>query len=176
MLEYHYETEEDKYCVFLILGMLEIKIKVLEEVYINSYFTYDEKIIIVTKSDPDFLFKHKHYLADFDIEQGFLFLFDVPLKYKDDYLKFVRGDYSKLSKKIIDNMSEYVGLHIPKQESKSLFSHPFAYIISKHPVYKEDLELYFNISIPKKNELAEPPKNFNFSTIQNFFKEELEEQ
>ena len=176
MSDFEKENPEDKYCIFVILGMLELPIEKVDHVCTTCYFTYDEKIILLTTDDPEILFKHKHYLSDYDIDQGFLFLFDVPKQFIIDYYLFIKGEYSKLSKKLQENMSKYAKLDIPKKDAGVTFTHNFGYIIAKHPLYIKELEEYFGIKLPKNNELAEPPKNFNFAVIEDFFKEELEEQ
>ena len=155
--------------IYVGLGMIEIHEPLIHNKIVDCYFDYKGFFIVhlIEESDEQQLFKNKHYHSDYTTNEGHIILYKIPDYFQKDLLHFIEGRYSKFSDKLRSNMYRYSGL----QYHNILF-----YTITKEELWREELEKYYGCEIPYSSELLSKPADRNFKSLDDFFKDELEDE
>lgn len=90
------------------------------------------------------LIKAKTFITEYDVgvqnnEFLLMMVFEVPENYKNDYIRFKRGNYSNFSEQYKKEFPKYLG--DPKDRKKNIHWQ----IINKDPELKRDIEKKFNL-------------------------------
>jgi hypothetical protein len=79
-----------------------------------------------------------------------VYIFKIPLQFKEDVLSFVEGKYSKFSKALKGRIQKFYG----REDSK-----PMIDVINRSKDLKKKLEDYLELPLPVNSELASRPDN-----------------
>lgn len=99
---------EKNYSRMFLLPMVGLNYKLLPSNFVNSYILDDYKVVVVydTTEELDSFFNdhivtiktYNNYLIHIEpLDDELVLYFQVPDHYKEDYDKFLRGEYSKFS-------------------------------------------------------------------------------
>jgi len=154
---------------YIFLPMLNIPLKTYEDKLIDVYVGYKHEIYLYLKEEvfDDKLFKHTQYQSDFITEQGHLIIFTVPPRFKKDYDHFINGRFSKFSSTLFSIIQELSNL---SSNNKLLLA------IRKADIFKKLIEEQLDCELSDEAEYLEPPIKRNFAIMEDFFKDELEDE
>jgi hypothetical protein len=133
----------------------QLKIK---SYYVNTYLDYTHEYLCIkyrftgTQQYKEF---EKYMITDplcvSHLEHGkyhVVYIFKIPLEFKEDVLSFVEGKYSKFSKALKGRIQQFYG----REESK-----PMIDIIGQNKDLKIQMEKYLGVDLPANSELASKP-------------------
>lgn len=134
--------------------------------FINSFLSYNGKLIVVVKSKDNIehdYWEHPNYLTDFNIEVPNAIttgiVYSIPEEFIEDHSKFVNGEYSKFSEAAKEKIRELSGLpyKTPIPGSSKFNTHKLLLVLTKNAALKAWLEKELNIEIEEGGELLERP-------------------
>lgn len=102
VFKYNYTT---KFILPLLFKDFPDYNKLFKEPFIDAYIAdmanknNDDKIHLLFADYPSLAFQQllPKPLSEYKRKEGYVFIYDIPNKYKYDYLKFLVGDYSKFT-------------------------------------------------------------------------------
>ena len=87
---------------FYILPLLNISsYSNIKQTYLGDVKedVFDDKIYILCSNNNNFIEANNNFIKKYNTEDGIIYMLKVPDIYKDDYFHFLKGKYSKFSKK-----------------------------------------------------------------------------
>jgi len=187
---FYKETHSEPMCLFFIAGMIECNHSYLSSNLISASFVDEETIALLYNTEKEYLLELKDFKADYTLEHGILYLFNIPSCYIEDFHNFYQGKYTAISNKLITKMYNN-GLHICRGNTHT--SHPIIWAmihsfdeqelnkkglvtlgtrIPNGNRYLQFLEEHFDMKITS-TELMEKPKPYNFKTLDEMMSNEL---
>lgn len=137
-----------------------------EDNFLNSYVSYNAKIVAVVKDKEAAgnYMDHEFYVTDFDVQitdeiTGTAIVYNIPKQFEGDLSKFLDGKYSEMSLEAKQTIYANSGLPyrfvVPGQ--KSVNTHKLLLVLEKSPVLKRWIEATLLIEIPHDQELLDKP-------------------
>lgn len=96
-------------------------------------------IFLLVTDHSDILTKHENYLENYTTKNGIMFVFKTPIKFEEDYLKFILGKYSEFSS---EYKKQIVSLLPENYQNTNVFR-----VIMKSPDAKKMIEERIGCSI-----------------------------
>jgi hypothetical protein len=160
------------YGQYMVFAFIECVGSLIRDSYVASYLDdTDAKCYVLTSKEEPYLIRNKFLFSDFELEDGYLYQFNIPDHFIEDYLNFINGKWSKISDTCKKHLKMYAELpHFTKIKG-SIQTHRLISLIEKCKDYKQLLELTINESVPDTSEFYGPPRKENFKTLDEFFEE-----
>lgn len=137
-----------------------------EDNFLNSYVSYNGKIVVVIKCKVTAgnYMEHTSYVTDFDVEiaegiNGTAIVYNVPEQFEQDMAKFLDGKYSKMSllaKNVIYEKST-LPYRLPIPASVNVNTHKLLLVLDKNQALKKWMEKVLSLTIFEEQELLEKP-------------------
>jgi len=155
---------------YVFMPILKLHVKKYEDTLIDVYCSFKDEIYLLFKQEQtnSELLKHPYYKTDFTLDNDeHLIVYTIPKEHHQNYLFFMSGSYSKFTPELKALIETYSGL-----KSNNIL----ICAINKREVLKKVLQKELNCVIDDDQELMSAPSNENYRSLEDFFKEELEQQ
>ena len=161
------------YGQYMVFAFIECVGSLIKDNFVSAYLDdTDAKCYILTKQEDSYLIKNKYLFSDFETNEGFLYQFNIPDHFIEDYLNFTNGKWSRIGERCKKHLKMYAELPHFSRIKGSIQTHRLLSLIDKCPDYKKMLELTINDVVPSDAEFYGPPKKENFKTLDEFFDKE----
>lgn len=127
--------------------------------FINSYISYNGKIIVKVHSTPAVEYwKHPQYVTDFTEGTYTYIVYELPKDYVYEFGKFLEGKYSEYRNEAKMEIYRHSGLKCNfKNPDGTVVTHNMLLVLDKHPVLRQLLEDELGSNIEEESELLEKP-------------------
>jgi hypothetical protein len=158
-----YTSLPTKACKFLLpaLGKTKEQLK-LDTYFVNAYLdpTYEYLCLMYRFTGSQTYKEFERYmitdpLCVSHLEHGkyhVVYIFKIPLNFKEDVVSLIEGKYSKFSKALKGRIRKFYG----RQDSE-----PFIDVIERNEDLRKSIERYIGMSLPEDSELASKPDEKN---------------
>lgn len=177
----HKEDEDGKFCLFVILTLLEVKQSDIQQHLEDIFFSYENQMYIILKQKnlESIFINHKKFNSDYDLSNGLtLYIFDMDQEDIKIFDLFYTGSWSKFPKSFVNKMELYTELSFGKTKPGKptrVFS-IFVSALLKTKFLKKSLEDYLNEEISNDLELMQQPSSKNYTTLDSIFDKYLIEE
>ena len=140
-----------------VLGKTREQLK-LDSYFVNAYLdnTYEYICLMYRYTGTSAYKEFERYmitdpLCISHLEHGkyhVVYIFKIPLQFKEDVVSFIRGKYSKFSKALKGRIRKFYG----RQDSE-----PMIDVIERNENLRRHMEQYIGMELPKDSELASIP-------------------
>lgn len=133
--------------------------------FINSYVSQDDMYIVVECTHPfsAVITNHANYCFCLKKDKNYLAVFEVPVYYREDVVKFRKGAYSKLSDAAKNLIKKKSGLTYRQPAKGGKYNTAIELLaLDKDPVLREYWEEKIGERLPPDAELFSIPDETNF--------------
>jgi hypothetical protein len=141
--------------------------------FVNSYVSEDNQHVIVESTHPftTIILHHQNYLTSFESDGHYFGVFKVPEYYKEDVVKFRKGQYSKFTESAKDLIRKKSGLTYKAAGANGKYTTSLELLaLDKNPVLKRHWEEMLSnkgsmVVLDDDAELFSIPNENNFYTL-----------
>lgn len=164
------KLNEKNLCTWYILPLISLNPhSFLESNMKDSYLVRDKMLIAVHVADLNLCRKvlsHPNYVETQMKDETELLVFNIPAAWEKDYLRFLRGSYSKLSAYAKDKIRESSGLKYETPDKKgNKITDAILMALDKHPVLREKWYEILGSDAHLPEELLSTPRPESFITL-----------
>lgn len=114
----------------------------------NDFFS--NKLYILCSREAHLIEYNKHCVNSYEVNDGIMYVMQIPEKYEEDYAKFLKGQYSKFTDDAKKVICSYACRNSIKKASDTIIYS----ILYKTPARKKELEEKLDVKLSDDAELA----------------------
>lgn len=111
---------------------------------------FNNKLYILCESQNTHIENNENIIKSYEVEEGLMYVLNIPQKFDNEYINFLKGKYSKYS----EESKEILCLKACKNSNKEPYETQVYAILYKTKARRDSIEEKLNVKLDEEAELA----------------------